>query len=225
MQCTEDSQTVTLGGLIGVASGLDDELKIFGMTVGHTIAETTPMADQPDSVTEISDGTEDGRDGECFGEAEDYELDLDFEMDEDEKMGRSPDVEVDDIKCPREELVPEIVSSKLGRLYAPDNSSELNRCKLDWALIEIQNKENLRPNLFLSSTEEETSKSTEYPEDLRLFAKDRASSKAKRKVVLMTSRKKPKRGSLSMSTSFLLVPPIQRMTKTFTLTMDPGSGK
>ncbi|KAI9764881.1 MAG: hypothetical protein M1839_005697 [Geoglossum umbratile] len=201
----EDGQIrkATIGGIVGMTSPAG--LRIYGMTVGHIAVKEPPRGEKL-NLEELDES--EGEDEEGVG----GKYLLDEELD---------DAALEDQATREEDPGPAHYSaawSKIGRISVP--TCEERMSNLDWALVELDNPLDYRPNLLRTP-------SSRDPPPVLLHLEDQPSLEtggSHREVLVLTGTKGPRSGTLSISPSFFMLSPGRRFAETYNLTLRDGLG-
>lgn len=220
-----EARVGTLGGIIQVTYPGTGPM-LYGMSAGHVLAEATYQAEE--TVAEVLNGEADPMDESILDE-EEYELDLDFDQ-EDDEIDQEDDEIDHDLPCqkdlpsnPKEHKGHATVWSKAGHVHL--NSCDLQRDagNLDWALIELEDQSLYRPNLLVTPSADPRSRL-----NIELSAAamlEPANAQTDRPVALLNSFSGLKNGILKQYSSYLMLAPGKNFTKTHDLMFTDGSSK
>jgi hypothetical protein len=223
----DDTRIATLGGIIKIET-LEKGCMLYGMTAGHVTKgqqkEGEPNSDWPQE----EDNKEEGE------EEEEEEEDDDDVVQADEEL-LEPELALDKDQANHEEHLRNDMTqglgysaqldsswSMIGHISMPPHDVEKDNCNLDWALVEIEDVSDYRPNLLVVSDAQGHSYMSA---ELREPSQNPVETRSDRPVVLLSGASGHKRGSLSTSLSFLMLTPGKRLTGTYTLVLSDGTGK
>lgn len=201
----------TFGGIIKVTDSEKIE-SFYGMTAGHIIAQ--PASEEEELGSDQSTGEENTEPDDVYlsDDQEIFELELSSE-DDCSSMNADAASSVPEIQG----QTPESESSwlKIGYISTQSQHSHETQRNLDWALVKIEDPQQYRPNLLVSTIISNYLTSGVLKEP----------SYRHRPVVLLTGTNGKKYGMMSMPMSFLYLAPGKNFVETFVVTMSDGSGK
>lgn len=215
----QGTRIAKIGGTIKINYENTDS-KLFGVTVGHIIAEEDLAGiSYSENPSEESDSEEnDNPDQGIFLESdENVEVDWGFQDDpEVHSPSESRSEAAVDQPTPASESW-----SKIGQIFAKGSSAE-DGINLDWALIELEESYQYRPNIIATSDSNFGYSGSLY-HGLTHVARRPFAPSEKIGVIVLNGKRETKDAILSTSPSFLLLAPGKRFAETYTLSFCHGS--
>jgi hypothetical protein len=212
-----------IGGVVKVVDPSGSAV-LYALTVGHIIDQEQIGDDKPQSDNsdeeDVAEFKSEGGEEEDFLFDSDEEFVIDLSGNEAYETPQQTHTSVTSYLT--EQDGPPIASwSKMGHIYMSSYDHQSDLRNLDWALIELDTPSLYRPNLLLIQDNGGQSDLTE------VVLKSRVLNEVvvKERIVVLDGKGTIKRGTLSKSPSFLILPPGKTFIDTYTLAMDNGSGK
>lgn len=218
-ELTGKARIATLGGIVK-AKNSEGGYTLYGMTAGHLIPQEQVEEEDLDLDSCYEEHREDEDEDRDYvpSDTEEFELDLTFDGDE---ATYEFDGRADASKSKDQFLQTSFCWLKIGSAFRPSSQDAKEKENLDWALIEIADPSEYRPNLLMVPD-------GHYERDTSLELKEISyklkGTKPDRPIVLMSGTGGLKLGTLSTALSFLMLAPGKSFVGTYILTLSNGFG-